>query len=267
MQLLSRIESYARVSDYAEMNGAASVSVDQVSMPVTPLQAQDSMTSETMGAAGVSPLIDENATAAFATPTVPAPQPEASYQATQASSSPFDMSSQTGQNFGIDTSSPASFDFNVTAADTATPVIPDLPDNAVVPGETATSQNSSAETTNFGSTTDTNGDSSLAALASMAHTSTTEPSSNQTVSFAPPSPTISALSTPPQAPEPSAASSADASADANTDAATQTLFASNDNHAATAGDNSLGDSDDVDIPSLSFPDFNVSGTDSPKTGE
>ncbi|WEV69764.1 DivIVA domain-containing protein [Bifidobacterium sp. ESL0775] len=250
VQLLSRIESYARVGDYPEtLSAEAASSAQPASVPVSPLPAQVPVASENAGAAGVSPLIDESATALFADSQKTASQPGKSEPAP----SPFGTFPQTVQQ-DFDTSAPVSFDFNVSAENTAAPVIPDLPDSAVAASNAAATPQSPAS--DAAANTGADGDSSLAALASLAHASQAAPNKAETISFAPQAPVTPA----PGAPSAPASSAASPSSAKDASTADQVPFASNDGN---DGDNS----NDMDIPSLSFPDFGTSSSDDEKTGE
>ncbi|MDF7641238.1 DivIVA domain-containing protein [Bifidobacterium sp. ESL0784] len=236
VQLLSRIESYARITDYNEKNATAAAAAQPsaapapvpVVAPVQPVSVSDN--------ASVSPLINDNATVPFADQPIPsAPSPVPLYQATQStepaqnaqttvSSGSFDAfqtDSQTVPNdFGAASSS--TFDFNTAVPNTPAPVIPNLPDGVGTTGNNVPQpvQDTAADA-----------NSSLAALASMARTAENTSKNAETSAFNPQMPT---LSTPSQGIA--------------------------DNGAASA-------SPDAEIPNILFPDPSAGKSDDQKTGE
>ncbi|WEV73589.1 DivIVA domain-containing protein [Bifidobacterium sp. ESL0798] len=236
VQLLSRVESYARITDYNAKNATASAAAQPSAAPtpvpvVAPVQPVSAS-----GNASVSPLIDDNATVPFADQPIPsAPSPAPLYQAAQptepaqnaqttVSSGSFDAFQADNQTVSNDfgTASSSTFDFNTAVPNTPAPVIPNLPD-----GVGATGNNVPQPVQG----TEADANSSLAALASMAHTAENTSKNAETAAFNPQMPT---LSTPSQ---------------------------------DIAGNDAASASSDAEIPNILFPDPSAGKSDDQKTGE
>ncbi|WEV63639.1 DivIVA domain-containing protein [Bifidobacterium sp. ESL0732] len=258
VQLLSRVESYARITDYNEKNAVAAAAAQPAGVPVAAPMAvpavPQSQPVSGINNAPVSPLINSNTTAPFADPTVPSAQTAApAYQPTEptqplqtaASSTAFDafQTSTTPTTTGDSAATSSStFDFNTAVSDTpapAAPVIPNLPD-----GVGTSSGTTNATTPSQGNTDGADANSSLAALANMANTTQSASSDAETAAFTPEMPTFN---TPVQGNA--------GNTDVNTNAT------SNANAASPLS------TPDVDIPDISFPDFGAPKSDDQKTGE
>lgn len=258
VQLLSRVESYARITDYNEKNAAAAAAAQPAGVPVAapvavPVVPQ-SQPASGLGNTSVSPLIGSNTAASFADPTVPSAQTTApTYQPTEstqplqdaASSSSFGafQTNTTPTTVGDSAATSSStFDFNSTVSDTSAPtapVIPNLPDGVGAPSSTA-----DAATSSHGNADGADANSSLAALANMANTSQNTSSDAQTAAFVP---QVPAFNTPVQGNA------------GNTDV--------NANASGNANASSPMSTPDVDIPDISFPDFGAPKSGDQKTGE
>ncbi|WEV66207.1 DivIVA domain-containing protein [Bifidobacterium sp. ESL0764] len=197
VQLLSRVESYARITDYNEKNAAAAAAAQPVGARTVPVAPQSQPVSG-LNNVPVSPLIADNVSGPSADPTVPAAQPLASsYQSAQpatttqpaASSSSFDAVQTNAQPASTDDfgATSSTFDFNTTVPDAAAPVIPNLPD-----GVGTQDNNSNASASSQDTATDAN--SSLAALANMAQASANASDNTETAAFS--APQVPALNNP-----------------------------------------------------------------------
>ncbi|WEV75003.1 DivIVA domain-containing protein [Bifidobacterium sp. ESL0800] len=258
VQLLSRVESYARITDYNEKNAAAAAAAQPVGARTVPVAPQSQPVSG-LNNVPVSPLIADNVSGPSADPTVPAAQPLASsYQSAQqaqttqpaASSSSFDavqtnVQPASADDFGAASSS--TFDFNTTVPDAAAPVIPNLPDGVGTQGNSSNASVPSQDTA-------TDASSSLAALANMAHT--TENLSNNTEEAPFATPQVPTLNTPLQGNADNGATGADSAP----------LFGASSSNAGGKPATTLNNSD-VDIPDISFPDYSAFKGDDQKTGE
>ncbi|WEV66949.1 DivIVA domain-containing protein [Bifidobacterium sp. ESL0769] len=161
VQLLSRVESYARITDYNEKNvaaGAAAPAGAPVAAPVAVPVVPETQPTAALNNGPVSPLIDSNDTTSFVDPTIP-----------------------TSQSQAAQSTATATFDFNSTASNIDAPVIPNLPDGVAAAASTAAPAQTNA------SGADAN--SSLAALANMANSTSTS-SEPETEAFAPKVPTL-----------------------------------------------------------------------------
>ncbi|WEV53408.1 DivIVA domain-containing protein [Bifidobacterium sp. ESL0704] len=258
VQLLSRVESYARITDYNAKNAAAASATQPVETHTVPVVAQSQPVSG-LDDAPVSPLIADNALAPSADPTIPAAHPHASsYQPAEpapttqpaaSSSSPdaFQTNARPTSTDDFGAASPSTFDFNMAVPDTAAPVIPNLPDGVGTQGGTA---NASAPSQSSA----TDASSSLAALANMTHGAEASSNSAEQASFA--TPQVPTLGTPVQS----------NGNNGNADAGAASLFGDADRNMDTKPATSLNDPD-VDIPDISFPDYSAFKSDDQKTGE
>ncbi|WEV58566.1 DivIVA domain-containing protein [Bifidobacterium sp. ESL0728] len=174
VQLLSRVESYARISDYNQKNAvaAAAQSAGMSAAPVAVPVVAQSQPDSGVNNASVNPLIGDNTTAPFVDPTIPSQSPAPVYQPEPAQTSQTAASSST-------------FDFNAAVPDTSSPVIPNLPNGV---GAQNNTPNTAAPSQDNAAGSDAS--SSLAALANMANASGSASNTAETAAFNPAVPTI-----------------------------------------------------------------------------
>jgi DivIVA domain-containing protein len=239
VRLLSRIESYERVGDNLETGNAQAVSAQFATGRAMPLQSPEP------GEAEVSPLIDEDAIAAFSDSASAAPQsePMTSVQSSVLNGLPL-TASQPDSDPAFQTPAQAA-PVSITPESLSTqpvvsnepPVIPVLPDNAATSTQAQSAppvQDSSFTEENTGS----DGDSSLAALASLSNAPKANAEAQAgTVSFASP------------------VSDTAAAQDSESTVVDSFGYVTDD------------DSDDAGIPNLSFQDFETLNHEEPKSGE
>jgi DivIVA domain-containing protein len=239
VRLLSRIESYERVGDNLETGNAQAVSAQFATGHAMPLQSPEP------GRAEVSPLIDEGAIAAFSdsASAVPQPEPMTSAQSSVLNGLPL-TASQPDSDPAFQTpaqAAPVSITPELLSTQPVVsnepPVIPVLPDNAATSTQAQSVppvQDSSFTEANTGS----DGDSSLAALASLSNApKANDEAQAETVSFASP------------------VSDTAAAQDSESTVVDSFGYVTDD------------DSDDAGIPNLSFQDFETLNHEEPKSGE
>lgn len=236
VQLLSRIESYARISDYNQKNGYAAAQPMTVPVAV-PQSAQPA--GAAAGTVPVSPLIDDGVATSLSNSAIPTSVPPApafepaNTAASSTSFDPFGQSAQQQPTTQANVASSSSFDFNTMASGATAPVIPDMP--------AGSGASSSVSSPIQNATTGTDTSSSLAALANMANATQGYVSQSETEVFTPQVPAF------------------------NTQTSQNTGNQSNDNSGFTSP--LASGNADTDIPDISFPDFGSAiGTDQ-KNGE